>query len=74
MDGRKDILGVWIGENESAKFWLSIMNDLKNRGVKDVYVFCVDGLTGFRERLTRRFRGHKFNAVSFIRYARQLVM
>ena len=49
MDGRKDILGVWIGENESAKFWLSIMNDLKNRGVKDVYVFCADGLTGFRE-------------------------
>ena len=49
LDGRKDILGVWIGENESAKFWLSVMNDLKNRGIKDVYVFCVDGLTGFRE-------------------------
>ncbi len=48
-DGRKDILGVWIGENESAKFWLLVMNDLKNRGVKAVYVFCVDGLTGFRE-------------------------
>ena len=46
MDGRKDILGVWIGENESAKFWLSVMNDLKNRGVKDVYVFCVDGQIG----------------------------
>lgn len=76
MDGRKDILGVWIGENESAKFWLSVMNDLKNRGVKDVYVFCVDGLTGFDSArpLTRHFRGHKFNAVSFIRYARQFVM
>lgn len=49
MDGRKDILGVWIGENESSKFWLSVLNDLKNRGVNDVYVFCVDGLTGFRE-------------------------
>lgn len=49
MDGRKDILGVWIGENESSKFWLSVLNDLKNRGVQDVYVFCVDGLTGFRE-------------------------
>lgn len=34
----------WIGENENAKFWLSVMNDLKNRGVKDVYVCCVDGL------------------------------
>lgn len=49
MDGRKDILGVWIGENESSKFWLSVLNDLKNRGVQDVYVFCVDGLNGFRE-------------------------
>ena len=55
MDGRKDILGVWIGENESAKFWLSVMNDLKNRGVKDVYVFCVDGLTGFRETINAAF-------------------
>ena len=54
-DGRKDILGVWIGENESAKFWLSVMNDLKNRGVKDVYVFCVDGLTGFREAINAAF-------------------
>ena len=55
MDGYKDILGVWIGENESAKFWLSVMNDLKNRGVKDVYVFCVDGLTGFRETINAAF-------------------
>ena len=55
MDGHKDILGVWIGENESAKFWLSVMNDLKNRGVKDVYVFCVDGLTGFREAINAAF-------------------
>lgn len=55
LDGRKDILGVWIGENESAKFWLSVMNDLKNRGIKDVYVFCVDGLTGFREAINAAF-------------------
>lgn len=55
MDGRKDILGVWIVENESAKFWLSVMNALKNRGVKDVYVFCVDGLTGFREAINATF-------------------
>ena len=55
MDGRKDILGVWIGENESSKFWLSVMNDLKNRGIKDVYVFCVDGLTGFREAINAAF-------------------
>ena len=49
MEGTKDILGVWIGQNESSKFWLSVLNDLKNRGVRDVYLFCVDGLAGFRE-------------------------
>ena len=49
MDGCKDILGIWIGEHESAKFWLNVLNNLKNRGVQSVYVFCVDGLTGFRE-------------------------
>ena len=49
MDGCKDILGIWIGEHESAKFWLNVLNDLKNRGVQSVYVFCVDGLIGFRE-------------------------
>lgn len=47
MDGIKDVLGMWVGENESAKFWLSIMNGLKNRGVADVLIACVDGLTGF---------------------------
>lgn len=49
MDGNKDILGVWIGEHESSKFWLSVLNDLKSRGVLEVYLFCVDGLKGFRE-------------------------
>ena len=55
LDGKKDILGVWIGEHESAKFWLSVMNALKNRGIKDVYVFCVDGLSGFREAINTAF-------------------
>jgi len=49
MEGNKEILGIWIGENESSKFWLSVLNELKSRGVKTVYLFCVDGLTGFRE-------------------------
>ena len=52
MDGCKDILGIWIGEHESAKFWLNVLNDLKNRGIQSVYVFCVDGLTGFREAIS----------------------
>ena len=46
MDGRKDILGVWIGEHENSKFWLNVLNDLKSRGVLDVYLFCTDGLCG----------------------------
>jgi transposase-like protein len=49
LDGNKDILGIWIGEHESSKFWLSVLNDLKSRGVLDVYLFCVDGLKGFQE-------------------------
>jgi transposase-like protein len=47
MDGVRDVLGMWIGENESAKFWLGILNGLKNRGVEDILIACVDGLTGF---------------------------
>lgn len=47
MNGRKDVLGMYVGENESAKFWLSIMNGMKNRGVEDILIACVDGLTGF---------------------------
>jgi len=55
MDGCKEILGIWIGESESSKFWLSVMNDLKSRGVKGVYLFCVDGLSGFREAINAAF-------------------
>ena len=47
MDGNKDVLGMYVGENESAKYWLSIMNGLKNRGVEDILIACVDGLSGF---------------------------
>ncbi|NTZ16374.1 IS256 family transposase [Paenibacillus sp. JMULE4] len=49
LDGNKDVLGMWIGENESAKFWLSVLNDLKNRGVQDILITCVDNLTGFSQ-------------------------
>lgn len=49
MDGKRDVLGMWVGENESAKFWLGILNSLKNRGVEDILIACVDGLTGFPE-------------------------
>ncbi len=49
LDGEKDILSITIGANESSKFWLGMLNDLKNRGVMDVLFFCVDGLSGFKE-------------------------
>ena len=49
LEGTKDILSITIGANESSKFWLGMLNDLKNRGVQDVLFFCVDGLSGFKE-------------------------
>jgi transposase-like protein len=47
VDGTKDVLGMWVGENESAKFWATVMSGLKNRGIEDILIACVDGLTGF---------------------------
>ena len=45
----KEVLSIHIGENESAKYWLGVLNELKNRGVKDILVICADGLTGMKE-------------------------
>ncbi|MBT2756959.1 IS256 family transposase [Mesobacillus foraminis] len=53
--GVKDILGIWIGENESASFWLSVCTDLKNRGVEDILIACKDGLAGFSEAIQSTF-------------------
>jgi putative transposase len=44
-DGTKDVLGIWIEQNEGAKFWLKVMNELRNRGVEDILIAVVDGLT-----------------------------
>lgn len=52
MDGEKEVLGIWIGANESSKFWLSVLNDLKNRGVENVLILCADGLKGFKEAIS----------------------
>lgn len=46
---KKEVLGIWIGENESAKYWLGTLNELKNRGVKDILIICSDGLKGINE-------------------------
>ena len=59
MDGQKEVLGIWIGVNESSKFWLSVLNDLKNRGVQNVLIFCVDGLKGFKEAIEAAYPSSK---------------
>ena len=49
MEGHKEVLGLWIAQTEGAKFWLSVVTELKNRGVQDIFIACVDGLKGFPE-------------------------
>ena len=55
LTGRKEVLSIHIGENESAKYWLGVLNELKNRGVKDVLVICADGLSGIKEAVNAAF-------------------
>ena len=55
MDGRKDVLGLWTSGNEGAKFWLGVLTELKNRGVRDVLIACVDGLKGFPQAIESVF-------------------
>jgi transposase-like protein len=52
MDGHKELLGMWLSENEGAKFWLNVLTELQNRGVKDILIACVDGLKGFHPKST----------------------
>jgi hypothetical protein len=55
LEGQKDVLGLWCSANEGAKFWLSVLTDLKNRGVKDMLIVCVDGLKGFPQAIEAVF-------------------
>ncbi len=55
MEGQKEVLGLWISENEGAKFWLSVLSELKNRGVEDILITCVDGLKGFPDAISATF-------------------
>ena len=55
LEGRKEVLTIDVGQNESAKYWLSVLNSLKNRGVKDIMIICADGLTGIKEAITTAF-------------------
>ena len=54
-EGKKDVLTIEVGENESAKYWLAVLNNLKNRGVKDILIICADGLTGIRDAIQTAF-------------------
>ena len=55
MDGNKEVLGLWISQNEGAKFWLQVLTELKNRGVQEIFIACVDGLTGFPDAINSVF-------------------
>jgi putative transposase len=49
IEGKKEIIGIWIGENETSKYWLTVLNDIQKRGIQDVLIFAIDGLNGFKE-------------------------
>lgn len=55
QDGRKEVLTIEVGENESSKYWLSVLNSLKNRGVKDILILCADGLSGIKEAIAAAY-------------------
>jgi putative transposase len=57
LEGKKEILGIWIGENETSKYWLSLLNELKNRGVDDVLIFAIDGLNSFNQAIDVKCKG-----------------
>jgi transposase-like protein len=64
IDGRKEVLGLWLESTEGAKLWLEVITELKNRGVEDIFIACCDGLKGspvLRGRVVERVRGHRLD-------------
>ena len=55
LDGHKELLGLWLADTEGAKFWLSVLTELKNRGIEDILISCVDGLKGFPEAIASEY-------------------
>ena len=55
MEGHKELLGLWLAENEGAKFWLNVLTELQNRGVRDILIACVDGLKGFPDAINTAY-------------------
>jgi transposase-like protein len=75
MDGEKELLGLWLSQTESSKFWLNVLTELRNRGVSDILIACVDGLTGFPDAIEAQYPDTKIqlcivhmvrNAVKYI--------
>jgi len=64
-DGTKDVLGLWIQQTEGAKFWLAVMNELKNRGVQDILIAIIDGLKAFQKPLPRFLPTPRFRLASY---------
>lgn len=62
-DGIKEVLGLYIGENESAKYWLGLLNELKNRGVQDILILCADALSGMKEAISAAFPRTEYQKV-----------
>ncbi len=60
-DGHKELLGLWIAETEGAKFWLSVLTELQNRGLKDIFIACVDGLKGFPGAIQAAYPEQKYS-------------
>ena len=65
LQGNKELLGLWLSETEGAKFWLSCLTDLKNRGLNDIFITCVDGLTGFPDAIRAAYPRRRCNYASF---------
>ena len=59
VTGQEDLLGMWFSENEGAKFWLNVLTELKNKGVQDILIACVDGLKGFPDAINTAFENTK---------------
>lgn len=75
LDGTKEVMGMWVGGNESAKYWLGVMNEIRNRGVKDIMIVSVDGLTGFGDAIHAVFPNTEIQRciVHQIRYSTKFI-
>ena len=66
-EGKKEVLSITVGDNESSKYWLSVLNELKNRGVKNILIICADGLSGIKEAIAAAFPKTEYQRCMYIR-------